>query len=568
MKLMASRRTVMLRALVWITAGWGVWLGPAATAATPDSPEVRAMVERGLQHLNSGWKSTTHAERLGGVALVGLAAYKYEKRFGGDQAVIPDLTLQALKRVMTTAHEANGLRYLDNYSLGIALVLLTEVSPAEHTGEIGLLLEELLQRQKPNGSWGYPGSPLGDTSQLQYAAFGLWAAKNSGCQVPPEVAVNLANYVMRVQDPSGCWGYQGNDPGTFTRVTQAPTRPSLGVAGLGTLYVVSDLLGLSRPGVQRQAPKGSVPAVFQPVASESHGLRNRASIANLPMSTLKQAISDGNAWFRSLPTLQTQTWQYYFLYGLERYQSFRELVEGTEEAEPRWYNDGVRLLQMLQRDTGQWDSLGSGAFAPQDTDSVVNTAFAMLFLLRSTRETIEKVVERDGALRGGYDLPTDLSAVRVRDNRLVAPAVVGEVADMIGMLESGETDKIDSLLDHPDALSLEGLADAGRAYSERLARVLRTGSYQARIVAARALGRQVELDNVPILIYALTDGDPRVVREAQAGLRLTSRKFDGIELPEDFTPADRDAVVAQWQTWYKSVRPDAVFIDPAPDGQK
>jgi len=139
---------------------------------------------------------------------------------------------------------------------------------------------------------------------------------------------------------------------------------------------------------------------------------------------------------------------------------------------------------------------------------------------------------------------------------------------MIGMLESGETDKIDSLLDHPDALSLEGLGDAGREYSERLARVLRTGSYQARIVAARALGRQVELDNVPILIYALTDGDPRVVREAQAGLRLTSRKFDGIELSEDATPADRDAVVTQWQTWYKSVRPDAVFIDPAPDGQK
>jgi len=568
MKLTASRRTVRLRALVCFAALWGVGLGPAATAATPDSPGVRAMIERGLQYLNTSWKSTTHAERVGAVALAGLAAYKYEKRFGGDEAVVPDLTLEVLKRVMTTTHDANALRYMDNYSLGIALVFLTEVSPAEHTGEIELLLEELLRRQKPNGSWGYPGSPLGDTSQLQYAAFGLWAAKNSGCRVPPDVVVNLANYVMRVQDPSGSWGYQGNDPGTFTRVSQAPTRPSLGVAGVGTLYLLSDLLGLSRPGVQRQVPKGSVPAVCQPVVAEWQVLRNRASIANLSTSTLKQAISDGDAWFRSLPTLQTETWQYYFLYGLERYQSFRELVEGTEEAEPRWYNDGVRLLQMLQRDTGQWNSLGATAFAQQDTDAVVNTAFALLFLLRSTRETIEKVVERDGALRGGYDLPTDLSAVRVRDNRLVAPAVVGEVADMIGMLESGETDKIDSLLDHPDALSLEGLGDAGREYSERLARVLRTGSYQARIVAARALGRQVELDNVPILIYALTDGDPRVVREAQAGLRLTSRKFDGIELSEDATPADRDAVVTQWQTWYKSVRPDAVFIDPAPDGQK
>ena len=101
----------------------------------------------------------------------------------------------------------------------------------------------------------------------------------------------------------------------------------------------------------------------------------------------------------------------------------------------------------------------------------------------------------------------------------------------------------------------------GREFTARLARVLRTGSYQARIVAARTLGRQGELDNVPILIYALSDGDPRVVKEAQAGLRLTSRKFDGFELPDNPKPADIDALVAQWKTWYKSVRPDAVFIE-------
>jgi HEAT repeat protein len=129
------------------------------------------------------------------------------------------------------------------------------------------------------------------------------------------------------------------------------------------------------------------------------------------------------------------------------------------------------------------------------------------------------------------------------------------------MLENDEADKIDSLLDNPDSLSLSGLTGEGREFSDRLARVLRTGSYQARIVAARTLGRQGDLDNVPILIYALSDGDPRVVREAQAGLRLTSRKFDGIELSEDFKPADIAALVAQWKAWYKAVRPDAVFIE-------
>ena len=39
---------------------------------------------------------------------------------------------------------------------------------------------------------------------------------------------------------------------------------------------------------------------------------------------------------------------------------------------------------------------------------------------------------------GGYDLPSDLSEVRLKDNRLVAPAILGEVADMIGMLENDE----------------------------------------------------------------------------------------------------------------------------------
>jgi hypothetical protein len=66
---------------------------------------------------------------------------------------------------------------------------------------------------------------------------------------------------------------------------------------------------------------------------------------------------------------------------------------------------------------------------------------------------------------------------------------------------------------------------------------------------------------VPSLIYALTDGDPRVVREARDGLRLTSRKFDGFGLADSPTPEEIQAAVRQWKAWYQSVRPDAVFLD-------
>ncbi len=51
------------------------------------------------------------------------------------------------------------------------------------------------------------------------------------------------------------------------------------------------------------------------------------------------------------------------------------------------------------------------------------------------------------------------------------------------------------------------------------------------------------------------------MREAQAGLRLTSRKFDGFDLPANPQKAELEALVGQWKTWYKSVRPDAVFIE-------
>ena len=53
----------------------------------------------------------------------------------------------------------------------------------------------------------------------------------------------------------------------------------------------------------------------------------------------------------------------------------------------------------------------------------------------------------------------------------------------------------------------------------------------------------------------------RIVREAQTGLRLTSRKFDGFELPADPQKADIATLAERWKTWYKSVRPEGALIE-------
>jgi hypothetical protein len=91
--------------------------------------------------------------------------------------------------------------------------------------------------------------------------------------------------------------------------------------------------------------------------------------------------------------------------------------------------------------------------------------------------------------------------------------------------------------------------------------VVSGGAYESRLVAVKALARVRELDNVPLLIYALTDPDMRIVREADKGLRFISRKFDGVGLPEEPQPPNVKSAIAAWKAWYASIRPAAEFLD-------
>ncbi len=86
---------------------------------------------------------------------------------------------------------------------------------------------------------------------------------------------------------------------------------------------------------------------------------------------------------------------------------------------------------------------------------------------------------------------------------------------------------------------------------------MRTGSPEARLLAVRALARLRNLDYAPSLIFALTDPDKRVVREARDALRSVSRNFEGFGPPDNFDDSQRDEAVQRWKDWYRAVRPDA-----------
>ncbi|MDX1948161.1 MAG: prenyltransferase/squalene oxidase repeat-containing protein [Pirellulaceae bacterium] len=517
-------------------AACAVW--PAtALGVTPESPEVKACIARGMQFLASGTDT-----RLGGSCLLGLAFIK-----SGAPAEHPQVAAAVKACEASKADD-------DLYSLGLALIFLCELDPTKHQATAQKFIDELLKLQKPHGGWGYREEQTGDTSQTQYAALGLWnAIRQGGFNIPMDRVERLCGWLLRTQDPSGAWGYQGVDPGNGNRVPQSDIRPSLVAAGLGSLYICADLLGIT--DVKKQVAESGVPAALRPIDSAAPADTAKRFVTRaIDHTAVRRAMADGNQWFVRNPAIEVNPWNYYYLYGLERYYSFRELGEKRVEAEPKWYNDCFAFLQRKQAPEGQWQS--------EDTDHV-NTAFAVLCLMRSSKKSIQKVVPNlgDGVLLGGMGLPPATADLVERDGKLVATPLAGSVDELLAALEDPANEEATRLAESKTAVALDGDVTKRAGQIVRLRSLVSAGSYESRLVAVRTLAKVRDLDNVPILLYALTDPDLRIVREADRGLRFISRKFAGVGPLDEPTNADVQKLIKAWKEWYLNIRPDAELLD-------
>jgi hypothetical protein len=247
-------------------------------------------------------------------------------------------------------------------------------------------------------------------------------------------------------------------------------------------------------------------------------------------------------------------WNLYHLYALERYQSFRELAENIKDEEPKWYNDGVRHLAKTQSERGTWDS---------NCGESVDTAFGVLFLMRSTKKMIQKSLKKfgDGQLTGGRGLPTNASNVTIKHGKVVGQSLTGQIDDLVSVLEEGKGSDYEYLTDNPDEVKLADDPEARKQQILRLRRVAEGGPYEARLVAVKLLGRSRDFESVPVLIYALTDPDSEVPAIAEESLRLLTRKLTVRHLDVDATSEEKEEAASYWRRWYKSVRPDYVFLE-------
>ncbi|TWU65084.1 hypothetical protein V7x_06290 [Crateriforma conspicua] len=555
------------------TAAWGflLWVAtglfgtlPSASAYSPYDPQVMQMVDRGVQYLESLNERSFAQVTTGfgqGVGQRAMVAYAHHKVVGDPNA--PAVTrgvervrwlLDRMRRTDTTeASHSNKLCY----TVAVSILLLADLDPDGYKSELNELYRLMQQFRLSNGGYTYPGEKNGDTSQTQYAVLALWTLLRNGFDVDQNQLADTIRWLGRVQDVQGGWPYHGVDTAGGQRINQRPVSMSTTLAAGSALLIAADALQtFGDTGGDDVSDIEGLPKALKIYREESE----RRKKVRVPRDIVMTPISYAERYRAENPYERVQRvsgfdWYYYQLYTLERYESFLEFANGTKAKSPAWYNDGVEELKEYQDPkTG-----GFGIIDGAGTNPGVSTAFAVLFLIRSTQKSIVDL--NRGSLAGSRGLPSDTTDIRVEGTKIKGRPIAAAVTDLLDILEDDGADELDGQ-SLPEDLELSDDPDVRKAQLDRLERLVRgSRSWQARRVAARLLGSSDELRVVPSLIFALSDNDAMVQRFARDGLRFISRKFDGVGMPDE---PDREQVVQaqrDWRRWYHTMEPNYVFLE-------
>ena len=529
-----------------LAAGLIVWLAapqPAGAAKlTSDSPEVKRAIQRAVKFLAS---DAADYSALGGKALIGLALLKagvdpkHPKIQGAAEAI--------QKGVRALDPKTQGL---DIYSSGLSIIFLITLDSSKYGPEIELVMTYLQSVQKPHGGWGYTERETGDTSMTQYAVLSAWEATQAGFRVPRPMMEKVCDWLIRTQDPGGGFAYQGTVAEGAGQVKQAGVRVGMTTAAMGALYICSNVLGIAEKLVERE---DDLPRALKAVKAKEARILIDGAMGIEPRR-VRSAMSQGNGWMRANydPEPPKTGFIHYYLYALERYWSFREAAEG--EKDEKWYADGARYLVDTQGDDGTW--------ASRQEMTVPDTAFGTLFLLRSSKKSIQRAYAFGaGLLVGGRGLPRDVARVELVGGKVIPRPTPDAAQRLLVLLNDPDNP------DYPHAIYALGnlAAEDARALAitsgDKLRALAEGAPRPVRVVALRLLAQTRNLDYVPLFVYALGDADPAVMHEGYQGLLFLSRKSSGESVPSNPSPATRQALVDKWKAWYLSIRPDAEFLN-------
>ncbi len=538
----------ILRYLLWmLLAPYLVGLVDRCQAQryTPESPEVRAMVDRAVGFIE---RKGLDDARFGAEALTGLALLKAGR--DPSHPMVQQAAERVVRHIPTSSQELYRSEMV--YSLSAATIFLCELDPSRYRREIQHLVAGLQQLQKGHGGWGYPVGhkfeASGDTSMSQFAVLALWEASRAGIPVPGAMVTRVGLWFVRTQDPSGGWGYQGIVAPGWDLVPQNDVRHSLSAAALASLYAIADLAGLR--GRDRQIRDSDLPEIVRPARQEG---RETDTQVRMDGKILQMAIARAKAWQRANYMIDPPRFRYYYLYALERMWTFREYLEGPTSDAPPWYDQGVEFLRRTQSPEGSWE---------HECGQVPDTAFGILFLVRSMKKSVEKVRNfGEGTLIGGRGLPKNTGDVAVVGGQVVAKPELANLEKLLATADEEGLEEADEWFEALLALPPDEATHLATKYSQKFQSLATSASKEARLMAVRALGRSGDLAMVPSLIRALEDPDPDVVHEARRALKRIGRLDKDFGPPEGFSRQQQLEAIEAWKRWYRTVRPEAEIED-------
>lgn len=511
-------------------------IASVAGAFTPDSPEVRSMIEKAKQFL-----ATAGDERPGAAPLVGLVYLKEQQPTHPKVAHAVQVCEKLARMSVAEMKELNEI-----YSLGLAIVFMCEYDPKGQQATIERLLKHLYALQKDQGAWGYStgfNEAFCDTSMSQYAILGMWTASKGGFSIPREKVRKAVSWLLSTQDPNGGWGYQGLVAPDVTkeRVAQNGVTVCMTSAGLGSMYVCSELLGLKVQDPSKKKTSYEVPTVFELVEDPEEAEQRLVSTPKL-RALMERSTEEGRAWLSKNFMVDAGQWRMYYLYALERCRSFEQLQLGIKDPKTDWYDQGVEYLQGLQDEQGN--------FPNQTEMDVPATAFAALFLMRGTQRSIMAAEKNEGLASGGRGLPRDLRHARVSGSRVVSPVLTASAQDVLEMLDQSnqELEFFDS-----ESIDIQLAQDprTRRDQVERFRRLVREGTPTQSRAAILGLSGSRDMANAPYFIAALGSPDEQVIQAARAGLRELSRMVDDLGPPVGASEVEVQAAIKAWQEWYQ-----------------
>jgi hypothetical protein len=510
------------------------------------------MVDRGISYLET--LEPSQVGEMGGEHTF-LAYAHYKVRHDPEHPLVRR-GLEETTRLISWIKDGRVQKHRMHYEVAVSVLLLASIDANKYEADLRVFQKYLFDTQRAHGGWTYRDSTDGDVSQTQYALLAIWTLDRAGLPLDYAKVSAAIQWLLRVQDPAGSWPYHGVDPGPGNplRPQKKPTF-GMGLAAGSSLLIAGDALRLwgdtadgTDPGI-----KGLPQSIKIYKEDTNAQRRQRATISKQPI-VRSMGVLDG--WLKQHPysraTPSHQYYYYYMLYTQERYESFIETAYGRPKAtSPDWYNKGVDELRNLQGPDGGW--MGRAHTTPP-----ISTGFAILFLVRSTQQSLSSMAT--GTASVGRGLGDFVSQTKLVDGQLITDSIAIELSRMLDLLEQIGVDDDLAGRSLPEDFELAKDPVTRSAQIDRLERLARgSQSWQARRVATHILGTSDEMRVVPSLIYALSDPDKLVRLHARGGLRVLSRKFEGFGMPDDPSNAEIRRAQQQWRDWYLSMYPDHVF---------